>query len=473
MVGNVREPSTDSAERVPSVLANRSFRLVWLAQISSQTAQNAILYTLLILVIELTQKTTSASAVVLAFIVPTVVFGIFSGVLVDRWSKRRLLILTNVGRAATAIAFFFAQDHLWALYTVTVFFASFSQLFTTTNAASIPFMVSRQQLISANSFFALGFTIAQVTGLIFFAPLLLKTAGASPLFITACGTFIVASLLAYLLPYIGPEEEQETDRALPGPAELRGALSEFMKALSVLRSDPLSYLAMAHIATSSTLVLIFAVVVPRYMQAVLDRQPEDAVTVFAPVVVGALVGLRSIPWIVARLGKTRAVALGLFGLAICLTGFGFVETIADGLERTERFNPFGTERIFGQSILVAITIAFAGPMGFSYALLNAPAQTVLHERTPLEMRGRIFASQMVLANGVALFPLVVVGGIADLFGVSRVVIAIGLLLAVGGVVSLYLERRWLQGEGDPPPTSGPPSKWSRQQEPVSGSIDTT
>ena len=90
------------------------------------------------------------------------------------------------------------------------------------------------------------------------------------------------------------------------------------------------------------------------------------------------------------------------------------------------------------------------------------------------MRGRVIASQMVLANGVALIPLVVVGGIADLYGVSSVVLAIGLLLALGGALSLYVERRWLQQEGNqPPPSGGESAQRSRQQEAVPGSIDTT
>ena len=460
--------------RTPPVLTNQSFRRLWLAQIISQTAQNAILYALIVVVLDLTESTTSTSVVVLSFVVPTVVFGVFSGVLVDRWSKRRLLILTNAGRAATAVAFFFAQDHYLALYGITIFFASFSQLFTTTNAASVPFIVSRQQLISANSFFSGGFTLAQIAGLIILSPLILKTAGPGVLFASAGGAFLIASLLTSLLPYIGAEGGEETAGTFPGRDELRGAVAEFARALSSLRADSVSALAMAHIAISSTLVLLFAVLVPRYMQAILEVPPDNAVTVFAPVAFGALFGLRAVPWIVARLGKTRTVALGLFGLAFCLVGFGLVETIAAGLERTERFNPFGTERIFGQSILVAITVAFAGPLGFAYALLNAPAQTILHERTPAEMRGRVFASQMVLANGVALLPLVVVGGIGDLYGISRVMLAISLLLALGGALSLYLERRWLRGEGGrPPPSGGESSGWRRPEKAVPGPIDTT
>ena len=455
-------------ERLPPVLANRDFRNLWLAQIISQTAQNTILFALIILVLNETGgSATSTSGVVLSFIVPTVLFGVFSGVLVDRWSKRRLLILTNLGRAIAAILFFFSRGEIWGLFAITWFFASCSQLFTTTNAASVPYMVPGKQLISANTLFSGGFTIAQIAGLIVLSPLLLKTTGAGPLFIITAIAFVGASLLARMLPTIGHEE---SELQFPSGKEFRGAFSEFRLALKELVADSQSTLAMGHIMTSSTLILIFSILVPKYMQSILDVDPDNAVTIFAPVAVGALIGLRAVPWVVARLGKTRTVALGMFGIAICLMGLGFVETIGDALQETDRFNPGGDLTFFGYSILVTVTMAFAGPMGFAYAMLNTPAQTTLHERIPAELRGRVLASQMVLANGVALIPLVVVGAIADIYGVSSVVLAIGALMIAGGALSLYLDQRWLRHEdGAPPPTDGGAGHWEPR---VSRSIDT-
>jgi hypothetical protein len=117
---------------------------------------------------------------------------------------------------------------------------------------------------------------------------------------------------------------------------------------------------------------------------------------------------------------------------------------------------------------------FSGPMGVAYAMLNTPAQTILHERTPVEMRGRIIASQMVLANGVALFPLVVIGGVADLYGVSRVIMGIGVLLVIGGTISLMLEQRWMRGEGGqfPPAQDRSRPPHAATTDVVPGSIDT-
>jgi hypothetical protein len=78
---------------------------------------------------------------------------------------------------------------------------------------------------------------------------------------------------------------------------------------------------------------------------------------------------------------------------------------------------------------------------------------------------------MVLANGISLLPLVVAGQAADLYGVSAVVLAIAVFMLAAGVLTLYLERRWLPGEGGPPRDGGAPESWSRPPETVTGSID--
>ena len=447
MAEQLRSVGVEPAEgdvRPPPVLANRGFLLLWLAQLSSQTAQNAILFGLLVLVVDLTSSSIYTSVLVLSFVVPSFAFGVFSGVLVDRWSKRRILIFTNALRALAAVAFLLGSDHVWAIFAVSVAFATFSQFFTTTDAASIPFLVPRQQLMGANSMFSAAMTGSQFAGMVFLSPILLKSAGSDALFITTAVMFLVASGLARFLPPIGSEGHEES--GWPGPAEVRGAVSDYLKALGTLRADPISYMALFHLTVSSSLVLLFAVLVPRYMQAILEVSPDNAVLVFAPVGVGALLGLRMLPWMAGRWGKTRTVAVGLLGVAICLTALGLVETIAEVLERTEHLNPFGTQRVGGLSILMTLTMAFAGPLGFAYAMVNAPAQTTLHERAPVEMRGRVFASQVVLANAVSIMPLLVVGGIADLYGVSPVILAIAMAMTILAGMSVLMEMRWPPGE---------------------------
>ena len=74
-------------------------------------------------------------------------------------------------------------------------------------------------------------------------------------------------------------------------------------------------------------------------------------------------------------------------------------------------------------------------------MVNAPAQTVLHERAPAEIRGRVFAAQVVLANAVGILPLIVAGSVADIFGVTPVLFIIAVALGSIAGVSIYLETR--------------------------------
>ena len=423
-------------ERV-SLLANRRFLVLWLAQLFSQIGQNAILFTLLVLVLNKTNSSTDTSILVLSYVVPSVLFGMVAGVLVDRWRKRSVLIATNVVRCGAAIAFLLGSDHVWSLYLINLGFSTVSQFFMTAEVSTVPFVVPKRQLIAANSLVSLAWTTSQFTGMVFLAPIFLKIFGPDALFMTTAGLFLIAAILTRLLPQV--EKDGDLDAAQQ-EAFVKAAPAELRRALRLIRADRASSLAMVQLTLSSSLVLLFAVLVPRFMLEVLQIRADDAVFVFAPTGVGAVLGLRLLPWLAGKVGKDRLVAFGLVGLALCLVGMGFVESMADLLGRTESLNPFGRERLGGLSLLVALAMLFAGPLGLSYAMVNAPAQTVLHERAPPEMRGRVFGAQLALASVVAIVPLLLVGAVVDLYGVSIVLLAIAAVVAVVAAVSFILTR---------------------------------
>jgi MFS family permease len=332
-----------------------------------------------------------------------------------------------------------------------VFFATASQFFGTTDAVTVPSVVPKDQLMSANSMFSMAVTGSQLIGMIFLAPILLPTVGPAWLFLIGAVMFGISVLCAYLMPPIA-HDDAAPDRQWPSARQLRDAAGDYFSTLKTLAKDPVATLALIHYATGSSLVLLFAVLVPRYMQAVLGVSADKAVTIFAPVGVGAIIGLRALPYIAARFGKNRTVIIGLCGLVLSVSAIASVDLIARILESSESLNPLGSDRAAGGlSILVLLTMAFAGPMGFFYALVNAPAQTVLHERAPAEMRGRVFAAQVVLANAVGILPLIVAGSVADIFGVSPVLLAIAFVMAVIAGSSIYFETRWSMGVRPAPP----------------------
>ncbi len=440
------ERAGELGERIPGGLAraetpllgNRNFLVLWLSLISAQTAQNAILFALLVIVVAQTGSSTQGSLLVVSYVAPTILFGAAAGLLVDRWRKERVLVATSLLRAGCAVAFLLLSDRVEALYLVVLAFATLGQFFNTAQAATIPSLVSERQLMPANSVWSMAVTGSQFGGMVILAPIFIKTYGTDAVFVAAVLLFLTAAIMAGLLPHL---ESQGATAWSEAEALLWGALGELTRTIRMLRDDSTASVAMLHMTISSSLILLFAVLVPRYMQSVLQIAPDDAVYIFAPTGVGAILGLRALPIIADRFGKGRTVIYGLVGLGLCLIVLGFVENIASLLEGTEHLNPFGDRRLGGLSILVGLTMALSGPLGFTFALVNAPAQTVLHERAPAEMRGRIFASQLVLANVVSVAPLILVGAVADLYGVSPVLLSIAALVLLVAAVSAYLGGR--------------------------------
>ena len=455
-------------QRERAVLANRHFLNLWLAQLLAQVAQNAVLFTLLVLVLTRTNSTTDTSILVLSYVVPALLFGMVAGVFVDRWRKRDIFIATNAFRALAAVAFLLSKDHVEFLFAINIIFSAAGQFFATAEVATVPSLVPKSQLIAANSLVSLAWTGAQFTGMVFFAPIMLKTFGTDALFIATALFFVAATILTRSLPVtVGAQTADENgERRIPQTAP-----RELWQAMRILRSDPDALLAMAQLTLSSSLVLLFAVLVPRFMQEVLDVRPEDAVYIFAPTGVGAILGLRMLPWLARKIGKDKVVAYGLLGLTGCLVALGLVQNIADLLQKTEDFNPFGPQRLGGLSLLVALTMVFAGPLGLTYAMVNAPAQTVLHERAPPEMRGRVFGAQMALASLAAIVPLLLVGAVADIYGVSFVLFAIAVVVAALAGLSLHVLDRQQKARMmvSPKPSSEPVE---RQSGAGSASIDT-
>jgi MFS family permease len=399
----------------------------------AQTAQNALLFGLLVVVLELTGSSVSTSILVFCFILPSIPLGFFVGVVLDRVNKAPVLVLTSLARAGCCLLFFFFHDSEWPIYMISIGVAIAGLFFNPAVVSLIPSIVPRDRLVPANSLYNFTLTASQLLGIVFVAPILLKSIGSDGLFLTCGVLFLIsAGLTARIRNLVEHRETAET-------ARLGGVQGEFRESWRVLIADPYSLLALGQLIMSSSLVLLFAILIPRYMEEVLDVPPDNAALVFAPTGIGALLGLRFIPWF-ARYGKNRVVVIGLAGIAVCLVLLALVHPIADVWESApDEVDP---SRLLRISLLQALVMCFAAPMGFFYALLNAPAQTILHERAPPDMRGRIFAAQVVSANFISLVPLLLVGVITDILHITPVLLMLAAVVAGSALVSHVVGSRY-------------------------------
>jgi MFS family permease len=430
-----------------SILRNRHFLALWGAQAISQTAQQAIWFGMIVVVESITRSGAQLSVAVLTTIFPAVLLGLVAGVLVDKMNKKTVLVTTNLLRAVAVLGYLLYPVSVYVVYLVNVVFVAISQFFSPAEAAAIPTLVTKRQLVAANSAFNITYTASQLVGIVIVAPWVIKLFGAPALFAATSVLYLIAAALVYVLPPGSPPEEPLS--ALRRETVVRDVLHEIEEALIFIRSDGRTWWSMIHITLTSCLMLILGTLAPRYAVSVLGITPEDAVFVLAPAFIGIVGVTLVLSRLVLRYGAERVVNVGLGILVVALLAFGGLGPLS-GLVLPGGLAALGwvLQLPFGGGLVPPLMVVTLG-LGIGYALASVPSQAVLMERAPADTRGRVFSVLWLIINVVAIVPLVFLGGLADLLGVSVTIGAMALPVGIALALGLRERRRWQVREAGP------------------------
>jgi MFS family permease len=113
-----------------AVLRNGRFIRLWTAQLVSTIGDALTSLAAGIIVYERTQSALSVGLILMATAVPTLVFGLIAGVVVDRYDRKKIMIAADILRAAVVVTipFLITASFVW-LYVVVLVSASSTQFF--------------------------------------------------------------------------------------------------------------------------------------------------------------------------------------------------------------------------------------------------------------------------------------------------------------------------------------------------------
>jgi MFS family permease len=412
------------------LLERPMFRNYWLARLLAQTAQGALLYGLLVLIVDRTERSIYGSLFVVCSIIPSLLFGLFGGWLADRLPQRLFLIVLNLVRAAIVTSLLRQSADLATIFVVTLGIWTVHQFFSPTESAVLARIVPVERLSEANSLANLALTLAQVLGMVMLAPLLLKLSDERILFLAVALLYAGA---AFYLVQMG---------RLPGrePGERRRPPLALRRGWHVAVNDPPSFGALVDAVLISVGLSTLVVIVPHFLVRVLHTDAGNTVFVFAPAVVGLVLGLRLAPWLGRVLGHGRLATMGLIGFAAAIAGLGLVDQVVAFLQTTYLDLP-RVEEALGLSTRTSATMLLSIPAGLCSALTNVAAKTVLLERTPEDARGQVHATQTTLANAISLIPTISAGVAVDLLDVRPVALVIASLLVAGAILGRRIGSR--------------------------------
>ncbi len=149
------------------VLRQRNYGLLWFGGFVSNLGDFVLFVGLPYEVYRLTGSTLATAGMVLAHLVPRILVGSVAGVYVDRWDRRRLMILVNLLQAVSILPLLLVpQLGLWVVYAVLVVESSISQLFGPAETAIMPLLLAggKDELLTANALSGVGHHLSRLIG---------------------------------------------------------------------------------------------------------------------------------------------------------------------------------------------------------------------------------------------------------------------------------------------------------------------
>jgi MFS family permease len=429
------------------VFRNRPFLLLWLSQLTTQVGGNMVLFGLTIVVSDATGSSTAVSLLILTFLAPAVLFSAAAGVYVDRYDRRLILVFTNVGRALAFLVIYVIALQLvppvsvislglLALLAMNVVVSTMTVFFAPAEAAMIPAIVPRSQLLAANGIFVFTLNASFAIGFALLGPLVVKTASPEALIVIVAVLYLVAAVFCLMLPK-SPPSVTETAAGEGGTrAAIARTGSELREGLAYIRADRRISWSLLYMTIGASLIGVLGVLGPDFAKDVLHLESEDFVVVVLPLGIGVVLGILLLNTYGRYFARRRIIEAGLIALGILLCLLAVSGPISRALTSASAGQDIVDVSASLSLLIVVIAIALAA--GVAYAFLFVTSQTQLQEEIPEEVRGRIFGVLNMLISIASFLPILLVGPINEVVGTTVVIVTVGVIVVGFGVASIVV-----------------------------------
>lgn len=392
-------------------LTVRSFALLWSGQQLSVLGDSIYRVALAWWILETTGSAKAMSTIFIFASAPMLVFLLVGGVAVDRYSRARVMFLSDILRGLligiVALLAFAHRLETWHIYIVSLLFGIVGAFFGPAYRAIVPEIVPRELLPSANGLTTLSEQLAEIAGPALGA-LIVSTSG-SPTAFTLDGLSFVISALC-LAPLVR--------LALAGHAskERKSVLHDFREGVEVVRKA--SWLSITIVIASLgniTLSAPFAIALPFLVKGHLHGGIGSLGLIYSLLAAGSIGGtILGTVWL-ERTSGLRARGLLAYGL-----------WIAGGL----------LIAVFGLPVTIYTVAPAAFLIGVAFGVPNLIFINTLQELIPGKVLGRV--TSIVTLGSFALIPFGsgLVGWATDHVGAPTIFILSGILTALLAALAL-------------------------------------
>ncbi len=392
------------------VVRGRAYFPLWLGQLLSNFGDTLHYIALVILVFRLSGQGLAVAGVVAAEVVPVLLLGPVAGVIIDRFSRKTVLIGADLVRATLVASLIWPQG-VWHAYLVAAGLAAGATFFNPAVQAVIPVLTTEDQRLAANSVAWSTGRLVQILASAVVGGLIARI-GTGPAFALNAASFLASALLLATLaiPAHAGQVGAGTKIGLRRYArDARDGLAFALRDRFVARLLLVQGVASFAVGATGALLLVLA-------EQHLRLAPAGFAWLIGAIGAGALLG----PLIPNTLAQDYRDARWLF-VPYIIRGIGDV------------------------LIAVVTPLPVALVVLFVYGLNTSTGMVVFSSTVqgavPDNVRGRVFTLLDVTWNLMRLLSLALGGVLVDVWGIAPVYWLGGTLLALAGVLGLALLGR--------------------------------
>jgi len=406
---------------------NRNYRRIWLGQVVSEIGDHFNNVAVFSLALESTRSALVVAWIMISRALPMLVAGPLAGVTLDRFDRKRMMIASDVARAALALGFllYHGPGDVWLLYVFSGLAMFASPFFTSGRSSILPTITTPEELRAAN---ALTQTTqyATVTAGALLAADIVPRFGYSRAFVFNAFSFLIS---AWALWGLRLEKGEFKARRALTEADVARPWREYVEGLGYIRSVPLVQgillVGVGWATGGGAAQILFSV----FGEMVFQRGAAGIGMIWGFAGIGLVLGGVIAQRLERRLGfsgykKTVLVSLLLHG------GFYVV---------------FSQMRAFaaalGAILLSRLAIALCSVLNSSQLLQTVPDQ----------FRGRVFATLETLVWGTMMISLLAAGLASQHYSPRTIGAVAG---ALSGSTGLFWACAHLTGRLPEPPRGG-------------------
>ena len=387
-----------------AVFKNRSFSLLWTGQLISTMGSALSSLAASIYIYRLTGSALSVGLMLMATAAPSLLVGLFAGVFVDRFDRKRIMIVSDVLRAilVALVPLLVPLNIIW-LYVIVMLTSAIGQFFEPAHESVLPEVASDEELAAANSLIAISSFGSTAVGFAA-AGLIASSANIDWAFYADALTFLFSGACVFLIRVKPIQADEETS--------VRVVIKNLRAGLQQLFSTPplrslffVLVFVLTSFGLSNTLLLPFA------LKALHATEFEY----------GLQEGLTSIGFVIASLWMAKVFDRLQAGawLALSFVGMGLIGVIYSKLDS------------------VPLAIAFIALSGFFNAPSAIARRVIVQRNTPPELRGRV-SSAFFVSRDVLFLIGMSAAGLADVMNVRLLYLISAVMLLIGGAAILVM-----------------------------------